>query len=131
MKLTGFMIVVMFGLCASAKLVGSDIPYVEASIPPFGIPKPEPEPETKCENYIATDFARRVETWLNTMENALQNSPDIETSMWECIVDMENIIATDNFVLTVCTADPNAKFITIARKALDIHLDLCGARAQR
>lgn len=126
-RLLVIVVVMVFGL-SSVKLAGADIPYVEASIPPIGTIS-KPEPETKCENYIATDFMRRVETWLYTFQTGLLKSPDIETDMWECIMEMENIVATDDFVLTACTNDPNAKFITLARKALDRHLDLCGAKA--
>ena len=123
-------VVMVFGLWAGVKLSGGDSHYVEASIPPFGA-IPKPEPETECENYSATAFMWRIETWLNTFQTGLQNSPNIETSIRECIVDMENIVDTDNFMLTACANDPNAEFITLARKALDRHLALCGASAQR
>ena len=85
----------------------------------------EPAEQTRCEEYLATQSSDRIDMWIVTMRQGLMNNPELEQTVWVCVMDIYKMSETDQFVLRACRDNPKAPFEELAFKALAHHLDKC------
>lgn len=90
-----------------------------------------PEPTTKCSEYIATPSSDRIDMWIATMQQGLMNNPDLEQSVWICVMDIYKMSETDQFMLRACKADVHTPFEDLAFKAVAGHLAKCEVEIRR
>jgi hypothetical protein len=103
-----------------------------ANIPP-GPPTATttPEPETECDNYVAVSLQDRTQQWITTLQSGLIKNPDLPQETWTCVMDLDKIMVTDQFVFDVCTKDSHAAFTPVVFKALEYHLAQCEISIER
>ncbi len=86
---------------------------------------PEPVPETKCEEYLATLSSDRIDQWITTIQIGLNKNPQLPIEAWSCVLDIYKMSETDQFMLRRCRDNMNTSFEDLAFEALEQHLKLC------
>jgi hypothetical protein len=95
------------------------------------VPIPETKNQTRCEKYLATQPADRIDQWILTFQQALRNSPKLEQDVLECILDLYKMSETDQFMVRACRKNQIESFKDLVWNALRAHLDKCEAGITR